>query len=64
LTRTHASSIEFRKADAAIDLVSDDNFKMSALWEILQTRLVRPASHRRTRSSATCSPHEALSRSR
>ena len=35
------SSIEFRKADAALDLVSDDNFKMSAVWEILQTRLIR-----------------------
>jgi hypothetical protein len=35
------SSIAFRRADAAIDLVADDNFRMSAVWEILQTRLVR-----------------------
>jgi hypothetical protein len=35
------SSIEFRKGDAAIDLVSDDSFKMNAVWEILQTRLIR-----------------------
>ncbi len=35
------SSIDFRKADAAIDLLADDTFKMAAVWEILQTRLIR-----------------------
>jgi len=35
------SSIEFKKAEAAIDLVADDKFRMDAVWEILQTRLIR-----------------------
>lgn len=35
------ASIEFRKAEAAIDLVAEDKFRMDALYEILQTRLVR-----------------------
>jgi uncharacterized protein YajQ (UPF0234 family) len=35
------SSIAFSKADATIALVADDQFKMSAVWDILQTRLVR-----------------------
>ena len=35
------SSIDFRKADAAIDLQADDKFKMEAVWEVLQTRLFR-----------------------
>jgi len=36
-----AASIEFNKAENALTLVADDNMKMDALWEILQTRLVR-----------------------
>jgi hypothetical protein len=35
------AAIEFRKADSAIDLVAEDKFKMDALYEILQTRLIR-----------------------
>jgi uncharacterized protein YajQ (UPF0234 family) len=35
------AAIEFNKADNALTLVADDTFKMDALWEILQTRLVR-----------------------
>jgi len=36
-----AASIEFNKAESALTLVADDSMKMDALWEILQTRLVR-----------------------
>jgi uncharacterized protein YajQ (UPF0234 family) len=35
------AAIEFNKAENTITLVADDAFKMEALWEILQTRLVR-----------------------
>ena len=35
------AAIEFNKAESTITLVADDNMKMEALWEILQTRLVR-----------------------
>src|SRR5712691_1933965 len=35
------AAIEFNKAENSLTLVADDNFKMEALWEILQTRLVR-----------------------
>jgi uncharacterized protein YajQ (UPF0234 family) len=35
------ASIDFRRAENVIELVADDNFKMEAVWEILQTRLVR-----------------------
>jgi cyclic-di-GMP-binding protein len=35
------AAIDFKRADQAIDLVADDNFKMQAVWEILQTKLVR-----------------------
>lgn len=35
------ASIELKEKDNLIELVADDNFKMQALWEILQTRLVR-----------------------
>jgi hypothetical protein len=35
------AEIDFVKAENAITLVADDEFKMTALWEILQTRLVR-----------------------
>ena len=35
------AAIEFSKAESTLTLVADDNMKMDALWEILQTRLVR-----------------------
>ncbi len=35
------AAIEFRKAEAAIDLVAEDSFRMDAVYEILQTRLIR-----------------------
>ena len=35
------AAIEFRKAESAIELVAEDKFKMDALYEILQTRLIR-----------------------
>ena len=35
------SSIDFKRAENVIDLIADDNFKMEAVWEILQTRMVR-----------------------
>ena len=35
------ASIEFKRAENLIELIADDNFKMSAVWDILQTRMVR-----------------------
>jgi uncharacterized protein YajQ (UPF0234 family) len=35
------AAIEFSKAENTLTLVADDNMKMDALWDILQTRLVR-----------------------
>jgi cyclic-di-GMP-binding protein len=35
------AAIEFNKAENSLTLVADDSFKMDALWDILQTRLVR-----------------------
>jgi uncharacterized protein YajQ (UPF0234 family) len=35
------ASIDFEPAESKLVLVADDNFKLDALWEILQTRLVR-----------------------
>jgi uncharacterized protein YajQ (UPF0234 family) len=35
------AAIEFNKAENTLTLVADDNMKMDALWDILQTRLVR-----------------------
>jgi uncharacterized protein YajQ (UPF0234 family) len=35
------AAIELNKAENTLTLVADDAFKMEALWEILQTRLVR-----------------------
>jgi hypothetical protein len=35
------ASIEFSKADNSLTLTADNDFKMTALWEVLQTRLVR-----------------------
>ncbi len=35
------AAIELNRVDNTIVLTADDDFKMSALWEILQTRMVR-----------------------
>ena len=35
------AAIDLNKADSTIVLTADDDFKMTALWEILQTRMVR-----------------------
>jgi cyclic-di-GMP-binding protein len=35
------ASIDFDAAESKLVLAADDNFKLDALWEILQTRLVR-----------------------
>jgi cyclic-di-GMP-binding protein len=35
------AAIELNKVDSTIVLTADDEFKMNALWEILQTRMVR-----------------------
>ena len=35
------ASISLEPAESKLVLVADDNFKLDALWEILQTRLVR-----------------------
>lgn len=35
------ASIDFKRGENQLDLVADDRFKMDAVWDILQTRLVR-----------------------
>jgi uncharacterized protein YajQ (UPF0234 family) len=35
------SSVDLQEVDNSIALTADDDFKMSAVWEILQTRMVR-----------------------
>ena len=35
------SSIDFKRGENLIELIADSNFKMDAVWEILQTRMVR-----------------------
>jgi uncharacterized protein YajQ (UPF0234 family) len=35
------ATIEFEAKESKMTLVADDNFKLNALWEIVQTRLVR-----------------------
>jgi hypothetical protein len=35
------ADIEFSRAENTLTLVADDEFKLTALWEIVQTRLVR-----------------------
>jgi len=37
---TH-TTIDFKRAENTIDLVADSAFKMDAVWDILQTRMVR-----------------------
>ena len=35
------AAIDFKRAESLIELVAEDNMKMNALWDILQTRMVR-----------------------
>lgn len=35
------AAIDFKRAENKIEIVADDNFKMEAVWDILQTRMVR-----------------------
>jgi uncharacterized protein YajQ (UPF0234 family) len=35
------SSIDFKPKENLLEMVADDNFKMDAVWDILQTRLIR-----------------------
>jgi uncharacterized protein YajQ (UPF0234 family) len=35
------ASIDFKRAENLIDLIADDTFKMEAVWDILQTRMIR-----------------------
>jgi uncharacterized protein YajQ (UPF0234 family) len=35
------AAIEFQKADSSLILTAEDAFKVGAVWEILQTRLIR-----------------------
>jgi uncharacterized protein YajQ (UPF0234 family) len=35
------AAIDFKRSENLIELVADDNFKMEAVWDILQTRMVR-----------------------
>lgn len=35
------ASIDLKRAENVVELVADDDFKMDALWDILQTRLIR-----------------------
>src|SRR6187431_2287738 len=35
------ASIDFKRAENTLELIADDNFKMTALWDIVQTRMVR-----------------------
>jgi cyclic-di-GMP-binding protein len=35
------ASIDFNKADSTLTLAAEDNMKINALWDVLQTRLIR-----------------------
>jgi hypothetical protein len=35
------AAIDFKRAENSIEIVADDTFKMEAVWDILQTRMVR-----------------------
>ena len=39
--KSSKSSIELKKVENVIELVADDTFKMEAVWDILQTRMIR-----------------------
>ena len=49
------ASIDFNKVENSITLTADNDFKMTALWEILQTRLVGAAYRRKTSPPANSS---------
>ena len=38
---TREATIDFDQKESKLVLVADDDFKLNALWEIVQTRLVR-----------------------
>jgi uncharacterized protein YajQ (UPF0234 family) len=35
------AAIDFSQKDSTLDLSAEDNFKLEAVWEVLQTRLIR-----------------------
>src|SRR5688500_8022682 len=35
------AAIDFKRAESTIEIVADDNFKMDAVWDVLQTRMIR-----------------------
>jgi uncharacterized protein YajQ (UPF0234 family) len=35
------ASIDFKRAENELELIADDTFKMEALWDVLQTRMIR-----------------------
>lgn len=35
------AAIDFKRAENLIEIIADDNFKMDAVWDILQTRMVK-----------------------
>jgi uncharacterized protein YajQ (UPF0234 family) len=35
------AAIDFKRAENIIEILADDNFKMEAVWDVLQTRMVR-----------------------
>jgi uncharacterized protein YajQ (UPF0234 family) len=50
------ASIEFDTKDSKLVLVADDEFKLNALWEIVQTRLVRRNVPVKNMSRGTAQP--------
>jgi uncharacterized protein YajQ (UPF0234 family) len=50
------ASIEFDARESKLVLVSDDDFKLNALWEIVQTRLVRRNVPVRNLTRGTATP--------
>ena len=35
------AAIDFRRGENVIDIIADDNFRMDAVWDIRQTRMIR-----------------------
>ena len=35
------AAIDFKRGESVIEVVADDHFKMQAVWDILQTRMIR-----------------------
>jgi cyclic-di-GMP-binding protein len=50
------ASIEFDPKESKLVLVADDDFKLNALWEIIQTRLVRRNVPTRNLTRGTAQP--------